>query len=158
MNEVMGAAAPPGRSSVCEGKTAMARSARRWVRVRELTRDDKAAIGARCDGFIAEVLTPRFLPEVVPSQWNYPISLHGKWRGSKFSFFLRYRSGWEDDAGEEFDSAWVRLDHDEECLTETRFHVMWHRHTGQWFPYRASATLDDALRMIETDPILHPPV
>jgi hypothetical protein len=28
--------------------------------------------------------------------------------------------------------------------------------TGQWFPYHASATLEEALRMIETDPILQP--
>jgi hypothetical protein len=136
----------------------MAKSVRRWVRVRELTRDDKAAIGRRCGLFISGVLAPRFLPEIRPTQWNYPISLHGKWWGSKFRFIARYRSGWEGNAGEEFDSAWVRLDHDEECLTETRFHVMWHRHTGQWFPYHASATLNEALHMIETDPILQPPI
>jgi hypothetical protein len=99
---------------------------------------------------------PRFLPEIRPTRWNYPVSLHGKWRGSKYSFITRYRSGWEDNAGEEFDSAWVRLDHDEECLTEIRFHIMWHRHTGQWFPYHRSATLDEALDLIESEPILQP--
>jgi hypothetical protein len=129
---------------------------RRWVRVKELTKDEKSVIGQRCERFIVERLTPRFLPEIRPTQWNYPVALHGKWRGSKFSFTIRYRSGWDDNAGEEFDSAWVRLDHAEECLTETRFHIMWHRHTGQWFPYHASATLEEALRMIETDPILQP--
>jgi len=134
----------------------MTKSVRCWVRVKALAKDEKQLIGLRCDTFIAERLTRRFLPEIRPTQWNYPIALHGKWRGSKFSFFIRYRSGWEDNAGEEFDSAWVRLDHDEECLTETRFHIMWHRHTGQWFPYHASATLDEALAMIETDGILHP--
>ena len=51
----------------------------------------------------------------------------------------------------------MRLDHDEECLTDTRFHFMWHRYTGKWFPYHASTTLDEALRMIETDPTLQPP-
>jgi hypothetical protein len=131
-------------------------SVRRWVHVKELTKDEKAVIGQRCETFIGEQLAPRFLPEVRPTEWNFPVALHGKWRGSKFSFFIRYRSGFEDNAGEEFDSPWVRLDHDEECLTETRFHIIWHRHTGQWFPYHASATLDEALRMIETDPILQP--
>ncbi len=134
----------------------MTKSVRRWFRVRELTKDEKLLIALRCETFIAEQLAPRFLPEIRPTEWNYPIALHGKWRGNKYSFFIRYRSGWEDNAGEEFDSAWVRLDHAQELLTETRFHIMWHRHTGQWFPCHASATLDEALRMIETDPILQP--
>lgn len=134
----------------------MTKSERRWVRVRELSKDDKAAIGRRCDTFIAERLTPRFLPEIRPTRWNYPVALHGKWRGNKYSFIIRYRSGHEDNAGEEFDFAWVRLDHDEECLAETRFHIMWHRHTGQWFPFHRSATLDEALDRIESDPMLQP--
>lgn len=145
------------RVGVIEGEEAVvAKSVRRWVRVRELTKGDKSEIGLRCGEFIADVLTPRFLPEIRLTEWNFPVAIHGKWRGSKFSFIIRYRSGWKDNAGEEFDSAWVRLDHDEECLTETRFHIMWHRHTGQWFPYHSSATLDEALHMIETDPVLQP--
>jgi hypothetical protein len=43
------------------------------------TADDKAAIGARCERFIAEVLEPRFLPEVRPSQFNYPVDIVGKY-------------------------------------------------------------------------------
>ncbi|NJS14729.1 MAG: hypothetical protein HC788_09165 [Sphingopyxis sp.] len=134
----------------------MTKSVRCWVRVKELSKDEKQQISLRCAAFIAEQLAPRFLPEIMPTEWNYPIALHGKWRGSKYSFFIRYRSGFDDNAGEEFDSAWVRLDHDEECLTETRFHIMWHRHTGQWYPYHGSATLDDALDMIANDPVLQP--
>lgn len=86
----------------------MTKSVRRWVRVRELTKDEKLLIALRCETFITEQLAPRFLPEIRPTEWNYPIALHGKWRGSKYSFFTRYRSGWEDDAGEGFESAWVR--------------------------------------------------
>lgn len=49
----------------------MTKSVRRWVRVKELAKDEKAAIGQRCDRFIAEQLTPRFLPETRPTQWNF---------------------------------------------------------------------------------------
>jgi hypothetical protein len=133
-----------------------ARTVRRWVRVRELTPEEKYAVGVRCNEFIDEVLRPRFLPEIRPTEFNYPVHMFGKWRASKFSFITRYRSGWEDSKGEEFDSAWVRLDHDEECLTDLRFHIMWHRHTGQWFPLHLSVTLDDALRLIESESILQP--
>jgi hypothetical protein len=91
-----------------------------------------------------------------PSQFNYPVDIFGKWRGSKYSFVTRYRSGFPDNAGEEFDTAFTRLDHLEECVTETRFDVMWHRHTGQWFRLFSSVTLEETLRLIETEELLQP--
>ncbi len=101
-----------------------------WVREKRLTPEEKAAIAAACERFIAEVLKPRFLPEVRPSQFNYPIDILGKWRGSNYSFIVCFRSGFPENAGEEFDAAYARLDHVPES-PDTRFDVMWHRHTGQ---------------------------
>lgn len=126
--------------------------------VKTLTAEQKREIGDRCDRFIADVLAPRFLRRITRTRWNFPVLLHGKWRGGTYSFIARYCSGWDGNAGEEFDSARGRLDHDDECLTETRFHVMWRRHTGQWFCCYRSMTLDEALRGIETDPVLQPPL
>jgi hypothetical protein len=100
----------------------MAKRARVWVRT--LPAEEKAAIAAACQRFITETLKPRFLPEVKPTQFNYPVDLFGHWRGGKFSFVLRYRSGWPDNEGEEFNAAFARLDHVEENLAETRFDVM----------------------------------
>ena len=42
---------------------------------------EKAAITAACEKLIAEVLQPRFLPEVRPSAWPAPIG----WSGRIFS-------------------------------------------------------------------------
>lgn len=123
-----------------------------------LSPTEKAAIGAVCQRFIAETLKPRFLPEIVPSPFNYPIDILGKWRGNRYSFMTRYRSGSPETLGEEFDSAFTRLDHVEECVSETRFDVMWHRHTGQWYRLHLSVTLTDALHLIETEPPLQPPI
>ena len=134
----------------------MAKRTKVWVRVRVLPAEEKAAIAAICGRFIAETLKPRFLPEIKPTRFNYPVDLFGQWRGSKYSFVLRYRSGWPDNEGEEFNSAFTRLDHVEENLTETRFDVMWHRHTGQWWRLHSSAILEEALRLIETTPPLQP--
>ena len=131
---------------------------RRWVRVKPLDAAEKAAIAARCDRFIAEILKPRFLPAIRPTAFNYPIDIFGRWRGDKYSFVTRYRSGFAENAGEEFDSAFTRLDHLEECIAETRFDVMWHRHTGQWFRLFPSVTLDEALRLVENEGLLHPPL
>jgi hypothetical protein len=129
----------------------------RWVRVRAALKDqEKLQIGALCDAFISDVLKPRFLPEIRPTEWNFPVDLSGKWRGSRYSFITRYRSGWEENAGEEFNSAWARFDHDEESVDELRFHIMWHRHTGQWFPLHRSVPLDEALRLMLDDGHLHP--
>lgn len=126
-----------------------------WVRV--LTKEQKRAIAATCEQFIADTLKPRFLPEIHPTEFNYPVDIFGRWRGSKYSFITRYRSGFAENRGEEFDAAFTRLDHREADLAEVRFDVMWHRHTGQWFRLHAAATLQEALRLIETDGLLHPP-
>ena len=54
---------------------------------------EKAAITAACERLIAEVLQPRFLPEVRPSgTFNYPVAIEGKWHGNKYRFSTRYRS------------------------------------------------------------------
>lgn len=125
---------------------------RRGVWVKGLTKDDKAAISATCERFIAEVLIPRFLPEIRPTEFNYPIAITGKWRGDKYSFIQRYRSGFTDNAGEEFDSAFARLDH----VSGDRFDLMWLRHTGQWWPFRTGITLVEALRLMETEGLVQP--
>jgi hypothetical protein len=125
-----------------------------WVKV--LSREEKAAIAASCERFIADRLKPRFLPEIRPTRFNYPIDIFGKWRGSKYSFITRYRSGFPDNPGEEFDSAFTRFDHVEENIGETRFDVMWRRHTGEWRRLHASVTLDQALRLIMTEELLQP--
>jgi hypothetical protein len=118
-----------------------------WVKV--LTADEKAAIGARGERLISDKLKPPYLPEVRPTEFNYPIDMFGRWRGSKYSFFVRFRSGWPDNLGEEFDAGYARLDHVEESIQELRFDVMWHRHTGQWWRLHAALTLDEALAEVE---------
>ena len=126
----------------------------RWVKT--LTKGEKAAIAARCDRFIEETLRPRFLPEVRPTVFNYPVDISGRWRGNKYSFITRFRSGFPENSGEEFDAAFTRLDHLEEHIAENRFDVMWMRHTGRWFRLYEAVTLDEALRLILEDELLHP--
>jgi hypothetical protein len=121
-----------------------------------LTADDKAAISARCERFIADVLKPRFLPEVRVSEFNYPIDIRGKWRGSNYSFITRYRSGFPENRGEEFDAPFTRLDHAYEHSADVRFDLMWRRHTGQWWHIYSAVKLEEALRLIETDLNLQP--
>jgi len=127
-----------------------------WVK--SLSAGDKIAITAACERLIVDRLKPRLLPEIRPTKFNYPVDIIGKWRGSKFSFITRYRSGFPDNLGEEFDAPFTRLDHVEESLSETRFDIMWHRHTGQWWRVHQAVTLEKALYLIETEPLLHPPL
>lgn len=136
----------------------MAKREWRWVRVKALAAEEKQAIGAACGRLIADVLKPHYLPEIRPTAWNYPVDLYGKWRGSRYSFIVRFRSGFPENAGEEFDAAFARLDHDETAVDETRFDVMWHRHTGQWWRLHASVPFADALRQVEENPVLRPPI
>jgi len=127
-----------------------------WMRVTTLSTAEKAAVAERCSRFIADTLKPRFLPEIRPTKFNYPVDLFGKWRGNKYSFVTRYRSGFPDNAGEEFDAPFTRLDHVEGCVLETRFDVMWHRYTGQWLLLQPSVPLEEALRLIESCELLQP--
>jgi hypothetical protein len=68
----------------------MATWERRWVRVKPLAPNDKAAIDVVCRRFIAEILKPRFLPEIRPTRFNYPVDILGKWRDYKYGFITRY--------------------------------------------------------------------
>ena len=127
-----------------------------WWWVKALDPKEKAAIAAACEQFIAEKLKPRFLPNIRPTQFNYPVDIFGEWRSGKYSFITRYRSGFADNAGEEFDVGFARLDHLEECIDGTRFDLMWFRHTGRWWRLHSCVTLEEALHLIETDELLHP--
>jgi len=127
-----------------------------WVRKVGLAAERKVAIAAACDAFIETHLRPRFLPEIHPTEFNYPVDLLGRWRGNKYSFIVRYRSGFADNAGEEFDAAYTRLDHVAGSTGDERFDVMWHRHTGQWFRMFPESTLEEALQLIGSESMLQP--
>jgi hypothetical protein len=67
-------------------------------------------------------------------------------------FMQRYRSGWEHNRGEEFDAPFARIDR----MGPDRFDIYWMRHAGKWWRLHAGVTLADALRILETDGVLHP--
>ena len=79
----------------------------------------KQRIVAACEAFIRDVLKPRFLPQVTPTRFNYPIDIHGVWAGSRYRFVQRYRSGHEGNRGEEFDAPFARID----CMGRDRFEI-----------------------------------
>jgi hypothetical protein len=113
---------------------------------------EKAAITATCERLIAEVLRPRFLPEVRPSTFNYPVDINGKWHGNKYRFFTRYRSDNPNSLAAEFDAPFARLD----FVGRDCFDLMWHRHTGEWFCVSARLTLTEALQQIACEPYFRP--
>jgi hypothetical protein len=117
-----------------------------------LSTAEKASIMVTCQAFIDTVLKPHFLPVITPTQFNYPVDIQGKWHGSKYRFLQRYRSGFDDNLGEEFDAPFVRLD----WIGRNRFDVQWHRHTGQWWRVHQNLSLNAALDAIITNEILHP--
>ncbi len=122
-----------------------------WVRVKSLTPKERVDIAARCERVIAETLKPKFLPEIRPTEFNYPVDIFGKWRANTYIFIVRYRSGFADTAGDKFNAPFARLDHLDDCFEEIRFDVMWMRHTGRWWLLHHSVSLEEALRHIATD-------
>jgi hypothetical protein len=113
---------------------------------------EKARVTAACELLIAEFMKPRFLSEILPTEFNYPVDILGKWRGAQYRFIQRYRSGFPDNLGEEFDAPFARLD----WISRDRFDLQWHRHTGQWWRLYSGLTLDEAVQTIKADGHLQP--
>jgi hypothetical protein len=131
---------------------------KQWIRTPRAARpaavDDleKQAIIAACEAFIRSVLKPRFLPGIRPTEWNYVIDIHGAWAAGRYRFMQRYRSGMAHNRGEEFDAPFARIDR----MGRDRFDIYWMRHTGKWWRLYTGVTLAEALRILETDGVLHP--
>jgi hypothetical protein len=117
-----------------------------------LPQAEKAIITLTCERLIGEFLKPRFLPVIRPTEFNYPVDIRGKWHGTKYRFIQRYRSGFPENLGEEFDAPFARLD----WITRDRFDIQWHRHTGEWFCLYRGLTLVQAIETLKSDGILHP--
>jgi hypothetical protein len=71
---------------------------------------ERARVTADCERFIDECVKPRLLPSIRPTEFNYPVDILGKWHGAKYRFIQRYRSGFPENLGEEFDAPFARLD------------------------------------------------
>jgi hypothetical protein len=88
----------------------MARKKKQWMQSSRARRpalpdaSEKAVIVAGCEAFIDDVLKPRFLPQIRPTQWNYVIDIHGAWAAGRYRFMQRYKSGMEHNRGDEFDA------------------------------------------------------
>ena len=55
-----------------------------------LSDSEKAVITRTCQRFIDEVLKPRFLPTINPTQFNYPIDIRGKWHGTSYGWTIGF--------------------------------------------------------------------
>jgi hypothetical protein len=113
---------------------------------------EKSAIVVACESFIRDVLKPRFLPAIQPTEWNYPIDIRGSWAAGRYRFMQRFRSGMDRNRGEEFDIPFARIDY----MGPNQFDIYWMRHTGQWWQLHRGVSLAEALRILETDKVLHP--
>jgi len=113
---------------------------------------EKAHISITCRRFIDEVLKPRFLPQIRPTEFNFPVDISGRWRGNRYRFLQRYRSGHAETLGEEFDAPFAAID----WMGPDRFDIQWRRHNDTWWPLYRSKSLAEALNILETDGLLHP--
>jgi len=103
--------------------------AKQWMPTTRTSRQEptseteRRAIIAACEAFIRDVLKPRFLPQVRPTEWNYVVEIHGAWAAGRYRFMQLYRSGMEHNRGEEFDAPFARIDR----MGQDRFDIYWMR-------------------------------
>lgn len=131
----------------------MTKAPKRWVRLRALTPEQKSALGAACQTFIATRLKTRFLVTADRTARFYPANITGRWRGHRYTFTKHYACTDPRDEVDGFDQPYARLDHDAQAVDELRFDVMWLRHTGTWWRLRAAIPFEEALDMVETEPV-----
>ena len=122
------------------------------MRAMALSTAEKAAITTACQHLIEDFYKPRFLPVVRPTRFSYPVDILGKWHGTRHRFIQRYRSGFPESLGEEFDAPFVRLD----WISRDRFNIQWHRHTGEWFCLHRGLSLALAMETLKSEGQLHP--
>jgi hypothetical protein len=108
---------------------------------------EKLAITTACEKLIADVLIPRFLPEIRPTQFNYPIAICGKWHGNKYRFITRYRCDNPESTEPEFEAPFARLDY----ISRDLFDVSYHRRTGEWFRLFERVSLPEGLDLIANE-------
>jgi hypothetical protein len=113
---------------------------------------ERARVIAACERFIDEFLKLRFLPSIRPTEFNYPVDILCKWHGANYRFIQRYRSGFPENLGEQFDAPFARLD----WISPERFDIQWHRHTGEWLRLHRGLTPVKAIETLGSDGILHP--
>src|SRR5258708_38191586 len=71
---------------------------------------EKVVIVGACETFIPDVLKPRLLPEIKPTEWNYIVDIRGAWAAGRDRVMRRYRSGFPHNRGIEFDIPFARID------------------------------------------------
>jgi hypothetical protein len=111
---------------------------------------EKLAIVKACETLSREILKPRFLPEIRPTQWNYAVDIHGAWASGRFRFMRRYRSAFADNRRMGFDAPFARIDR----MGPDLFDIHWMRPTERWWPVYSGVTLAGALTILETDSVL----
>ena len=90
--------------------------------------------------------------EITPTGFNYLVDITGAYAGGRYRFMRRYRSGFEDNLGREFDDPFARIDR----MGRDNFDVHWMRHTGQWWPLHYGLPLAGALQAVVTDDVFQP--
>ncbi|MCL2716761.1 MAG: hypothetical protein FWD68_19925 [Alphaproteobacteria bacterium] len=114
----------------------------------------KQQIIEACEALIRDVLKPRYLPRIKPSRSCYPVDICGAWAAGRYRISIRYRSGFPQNRGMEFNELYARLDH----MGINRFDIFRMRHTGQWMRRHTGLTLTKAIKTLEADFYLAPPL
>ena len=103
---------------------------------------EKEMIVSACETFIAEVLKPRFLPQIRPTEWNYVIDIHGAWAAGAIPLHAALPIG---HGAQSRVRNSTRHSPVSTAWGPDRFDIYWMRHTGKWWRLYVGVTLAEAL-------------
>ena len=113
----------------------------------------KADVHAQAQHLIATVLGPEHIkPPPTNPRFNYLVAISSKWWRHYFYFTATYTVPGPNALVPSFEDPFARL----EYVGGDRFHLAFHRHTGEWITVYRDLPLADCLTSIATDPWFMP--
>jgi hypothetical protein len=113
----------------------------------------KQTLKAKADELVKTVLMPQHVKPPSPdNDLNYVANIYTKWYRHYFYFCTTYNVRGPHATAPSFEAKFARL----EYVSADSFNLAFMRYTGQWVEIAYDISFDEALEMIQDDPLFHP--
>jgi len=113
----------------------------------------KTEVTTRANALIETVLKPKYIqPPPANPQYNYLVTIYGKWYRKAFYLCGEYRVAHPHAAVSSFEAKFACMQY----AGNQRFHLSYMRYTGQWIQLYTDLTVDECMEAIRDEPYFSP--